>query len=555
MKKSLLLCWLITLCLLSCKKENKPAPFVYSVDYRKAWAFLSHHSDSAFYYFNRVVNYTKDSLEAAMALEQMSAIQSDAGDDFGAQESLLSSLKYLNENLITNRVCLTSIYNELGLTSSHLINYEAAVGFYNRSLGFCKDEKIKGVVTNNLAYAYQQKREYSNALAIYQEAVPPKSDSIAYARVTTNIAFTKWLQNPAFQPLPALIEALRIRQEKNDQWGENSSYAHLADFYAHSHPDSALCYAKKMYKIARQIVSPDDELEALRKMIRYGHLQQVKHWFDLYQRINDSVQTARNTSQNQFALIRYNAEKVKADNLKLQKNNSDARYQIIKRNILICLILLSFIIVAIAAFFWNKKRKKKQILETQVAIKETEKKASKKVHDTLANDIYAILNVVEHNQVPDNEWLVYHIDDVYQRARDLSYEMTTGADEYFHEKLSRRLKSFATDNTRVSLVGNGQELWQRIDPNSRFELTYVLQEFMVNMQKHSGATNVVIKFEIVDDRCLITYFDNGTGLKIDISTGNGLTNTGNRIKSIHGDITFENIVPNGLQIQISIPLT
>jgi signal transduction histidine kinase len=248
-------------------------------------------------------------------------------------------------------------------------------------------------------------------------------------------------------------------------------------------------------------------------------------------------------------------EKNKAENLKLQKDNTEKRYQLIQQNLRFYGAVSIFIVLALVAFLWYKRRKGQQERETQEAIRETQRKASKKVHDTLANDIYRIMKVVQHEPALDKDALVDDIDEVYQRARDISYEIIQSSDEHFYEKISELLKSFATDDIKVVLVGNSKELWQKVDNVYKVELKYILQELMVNMQKHSQADNVVIKFALKGGRCHISYFDNGIGIPNGTPQKNGLRNTGNRIKWIGGQITFDADAGKGLQIQITFPTT
>jgi signal transduction histidine kinase len=82
----------------------------------------------------------------------------------------------------------------------------------------------------------------------------------------------------------------------------------------------------------------------------------------------------------------------------------------------------------------------------------------------------------------------------------------------------------------------------------------VLQELMVNMRKHSMAGNVVLQFERLEERIHIYYQDNGVGMSDDIIFNNGLTNTGNRIAAIDGEITFETQAEQGLKIHIHFPI-
>jgi len=206
--------------------------------------------------------------------------------------------------------------------------------------------------------------------------------------------------------------------------GKNASYAHLAD-YLPVPPRFCLFLRQPNGAVARRLGSADDELEALQKLIKLSPPGDVRRYFARYQELNDSLQTARNAAKNQFALIRYDVEKNKTDNLRLQKDNADKRYQLIKQRILLYSILFTFGILTFFSVRWYRKRKERQEQETQNAVRENQRKTSKKVHDTLANDVYRIMKKIQHDLTLDRDWLLYNIDDVYQRARDISYEITT----------------------------------------------------------------------------------------------------------------------------------
>ena len=72
------------------------------------------------------------------------------------------------------------------------------------------------------------------------------------------------------------------------------------------------------------------------------------------------------------------------------------------------------------------------------------------------------------------------------------------------------------------------------------------------MKKHSEASRVVLKFSQENNQITINYTDNGIGISV-LKPKNGLQNTGNRIKSINGQLIFETENNNGLKITISFP--
>ena len=88
--------------------------------------------------------------------------------------------------------------------------------------------------------------------------------------------------------------------------------------------------------------------------------------------------------------------------------------------------------------------------------------------------------------------------------------------------------------------------------DKQIEIYRILQELMVNMQKHSKATLVAISFKKNNKQYSINYSDNGVGIKLDeLSFRNGLKNVETRIKSINGIITFDTSLNNGFKSFIS----
>jgi len=545
--KTPLLLLVLSASLFACNRKEPPITIEKSPDYKKAEAFLNIKNDSAFYYFNKVVSESRDSLQIAMAYNNMAAMQSDAGDYFGSQEYLLLSLGYLDEQKKKDLYCLSSDYNELGVTSLNLKNYEAAIDYCNRAIKFAQDSSYKLIFLNTKAVVCKKMRDFPQALAIYDTIMDKsKNDKKTYARILSNRANTKWLQDATYQAAPELLTALQIRINEKDDWGQNASYAHLADYYSHSRPDSALLYAGKMYAMARYLNSAGDEMEALQKLILLGPPQHVQEYFARYTYLNDSIQTARNTAKNQFALIRYDAEKNKVENLQLQKENADKKVQIIQQRAMIISAVILMFAGVFTGIIWYRKRKQRIIREQKL-------KTSQKVHDVVANGLYQIMAAIEHQDDINKEVLLDKIEDMYERSRDISYDQPENHDGDFHAEITELLKSFNTAATRVASVGNDKSLWEKMEPNTKKEMKYILQELMINMKKHSHATNVVIKFEQSDNQMKMLYTDDGVGLPPVYSFGNGLTNTGNRIKNINGHITFDTNT-KGLKIQVSFPI-
>lgn len=556
LKKILLFSFFI-FSILACNKKQHSRKFVTDASYDKANSFLNKDSDSAYYYFNKVTGNSKDSLEIAISYNQMATIQADAGDYFGAQEALMISLKFLNDKKEKNFECLSSNYNELGLNSLNLKRYNLAISYYDKVRKYDVKKAYNLRILNNKGLIYQKEKKYIQSLNMYSKIILENTadNQMEYAKVMSNIARTKWLQNPEYNAAPYLLKSLHIREKENDAWGQNASYSHLADYYMHKNPDSALIFAKNMYQVAKKIKSPDDQIEALQKLIVLSPSQQTKQYFETYRKLDDSLQTARNAAKNQFALVRYEAEKNKSDNLNLQKDNTEKKYQIIKQKIWLFSTFLLVLAAAVFSIIWYKKREQRLELEAQNTIKENQLKTSKKVHDVVANGLYRVMAEIENHTSLDRESILDKLENMYEKSRDISYEELSFTDQDFHEKIAELLKSFATQTTKVLYMGNTPELWENISTQVKCEIEQVLQELMVNMDKHSQASQVVVRFIQKNHYINISYTDNGIGISEGKKFNNGLTNTGNRIKSIHGEITFESNGEKGLKVQISFPVS
>ncbi|TBO43131.1 ATP-binding protein [Pedobacter kyonggii] len=548
---------LLFLLLLSCNKHKPANPTNGNNQYYdKAWYFSDHNiPDSSFIYFNKAkdefLNHN-DSVGIAKSLINMAIISGDQNDYFGSQEISLSAIKYLSINNENQREILSSNYNNLGKVAHHLKRYDDADQFYIQSIKLANKEKSRMIYISNLAINLSDQKRYSEALSYFEKIIRNKSltnDSSSFPRVLTNMSLTKWRQNPNYNPVPSFLKALYIREKKNDLWGQNSSYAHLADYYIQKQSDSALFYANKMYLVAQEIKSADDQLEALQKLIKLSPARETKFFFNVYQNLNDSVQTARSAAKNQFAVIRYNSEKNKANFLKAQAENVEKQKDILVRNIGIGTLILCLLL----GYFLYQKRKKGLQQEKEIEVKKTELKYVKKIHDRVANRVYQVMSEVENTPEIDKNDLADKLDVIYKISRDLSYDnKDVHNEESFSIELTKMLYAYASAETNIIIEGRGENLWEAIKDDTKAEVFCILQELMINMKKHSGANTVTLNFKRENDRITVLYVDNGKGMEV-LTPKNGLRNTETRIESISGHITFDTKPDGGLLVEFSFP--
>lgn len=519
--------------------------------YEKAWLYLDQKNPvNAFQYFNKAKEiYLKnnDSLGVGKCLMNMGIILTDQGDYFGAQETSLEATKYFKENNEKDYSYIRANYNNLGIINRNLQNYIKAIDFYDLAISFSLNDLDKQVYLNNKANVFRENKEYAEALKIYSNVLKSlKENSKEYSRTLSNFAYTQWLQNPNKDPISNFNKALDFRLQEKDQWGQIGSYRYIIDYYTQKKPDSALIYATKMYGVAKTLRSPDDQIEALQKLIVLENPEKSKQYFLTYQKLNDSLQTARSKAKNQFALIRYETEKNKANFQKAQADNVKKQNQILKQYAGLGILGLILIGGGAGSVIWYKRRRKRLEKEKELEIKNTELRYSKKVHDKVANKVYRVMSEVENVPEMKKEVLLDKLENIYEISRDISYDHEPTDEKHLVEML----ESYSSQE-EVQLVKVGiQEIgWDTFSKDTQSEVFNVLQELMTNMKKHSKATRVVIIMSRINEEITIRYTDNGVGCD-KLSPKNGIKNTGNRMESIGGTINFDAVSGEGFKAEL-----
>lgn len=529
--------------------------------YEQAYEFLDKNEfDSAFVYFEKAKSLfleRNDSVGVAESLINMAITQADFGDYYGSQETSTQAIEYLNLKDSSQHALLGMVYNNLSNVYTSLKDTEKAIESNQLAIQYTSSPTNRKVYENNLASTYIANQEYEKASEILKELVShADSNSIDYARFLTNYARAKSHLDTAYKLLPVLKKAMQIRRKNKDPWGLNSSYSHIANYYKERNKDSALFYSMQQFDIAKTIKNPDAQMDALQRVLELSVLEENRPFLEKYHQIQDSVEIARLTAKNQFALIRYEVEKSKTNNLKLSNEIAEKQYRL---NLMRVLLVGLIIVAALSSFYflnWHKRRKQRMELEAENRVKESQLKTSRKVHDVVANGIYRVMAELENRDDVNREELLDRLEILYDKSRDISYEVEDlgMGDIPFHLTISELLKSFANEERTVLIAGNEEATWDRLNALQKDNLEQVLQELMVNMQKHSKAQEVIVRFDYEGNILHIYYKDDGIGLSESPKYGNGFMNTENRINLLKGTLTFEKNNNSGLGIHISIPI-
>ena len=531
-----------------CKKiiKNRVDQKELAYDYYRLGFYFKRNNqiDSAYYYYlksNKTYLTLKDSLNIAKQLFRISIMESNQEFYYKSDSSAISVLKYLKKesNLYS------SVYNCLGINARHQKEYDEALKWYGLAIKSSSDSIKKIRYINNQANVFRVFKNYDKAISYYKKIIKNTYyDSIPLklkAKIIDNYAFAKFSANQKVDE-STFLEAQHIKQAINDNYGLLANYAYLSDFHKKETPSKALHYAYKLYELSKELIVPEDRIVALDKIINLEKSHKIKGFAEERNRLSDSLQLAKQQSQNKFAKIIYNYEEEEKQKLKAQV--ALEKQKSIKTQILFTSIIL--LILFVAYFIYRHQKTKK---EKVIQVYNTETRLAKKIHDEVANNVYLVMNKAQQLN-HQNTSLLPDLEKIYALTRDISHEnskVLTGNN--FENYLNQLFMQFSTGKCKVLTKGIKKSNLNDLAEEKQIVVYRVLQELLINMKKHSEATLVVISFSELKNKLSINYRDNGKGVN-SIKSKNGIENMDTRIKSINGIFNFESEENNGFKASI-----
>ena len=494
-----------------------------------------------------------DSLRAGKRSLEMANAQSSMSDYTGSQENAALALRLLQQT--KDSAYISSALNQIGIANRERGFYKDAIANYESALKYSTSTEDSLSFLNNMALAYRDNGDFSKATE-YLKLVNSKTeyaDEESKARFIDNLAYTIWLEDSTANVLADLKTAEEMRLKSNDLKGLISSYSHLSEYYSNKDLKLAKEYAVMSLDAARKNDSKISELNALEKLLKIAEPTESKDYIKRYLHLNDSIKLAELQAKNFFAKIKFDEEQkqkeiddLQAESVMQQLESEELKNQTIILSLGGMLILVSS---GFGFYYLKQRHEKEKIQETHL----TETRISKKIHDELANDVYNVMSGMQ--EIASND-IMDKLEHIYKRTRNISREnssIPTG--ENYLPHLISTLSSAVSENTRLILRGEESINWSILSSEKKIILYRVLQEMMINMNKHSQASLVAIIFSEEKNLLKIQYSDNGVGVsKESLKSGNGIQNMENRIFSINGKLNFETEQEKGLRIFIQIPI-
>lgn len=511
--------------------------------------------DSAYKYFDaskKEYEALGDSIKIAEKLFSLAKIESEIELFFKSDSTAIKALKYLGNN--KGKYSLTtSLYNTLGINANSKENYKNAIYWYTKAMEFAKDSIKKYRYESNIANNYISLKEYKSAIKIYENLLlslePYTDNSIGLnlkAKALDNYNYARLLNGDEVNE-DDFLKTQKLKKQTKDFRTLASNYFYLYVYYEKmNRPDKAQKYAYLMYDLASEYEMPKYIILGIDKILLSSKPTKFQKLALERIKLQDSITVSKRNLRNKFVTYMYSYEEEKKQKLearaKLAESNLSLEQQKSQKQLLWFVVIFT-ILSSIVYFFYKREKNKK---EKAIEVYNTETRLAKKIHDELANDVYAVMNTLYNTSTTDAR-LLTRIEEIYAQTRNISHEnspILTG--EHFEDFLKQLFLDFTSDRCKVIYKGLLEVNINQLAKEKQIVVYRVLQELLVNMKKYSEATLVLVTFSVEKNKLSVAYQDNGKGVE-NFSVKNGLQNMEIRIKSVGGFITFESKQEKGFK--------
>lgn len=208
-----------------------------------------------------------------------------------------------------------------------------------------------------------------------------------------------------------------------------------------------------------------------------------------------------------------------------------------------------------------------KMVENAIRAEEEERnRIAKELHDSIVQQLVACGMFTQNLQDKSNvdsemeseiDHLFGLIKEVTEETRDLSHNLKSAEFEIMTlPELVRQLSRQLSRDSEVTFkLQNHLSYDHDFDFRFKTNVYRILQELCNNVVKHSKGSEAVINLEAVDHTLFISIQDDGIGFDIKKAQQNGigLRNVKSRVFRLGGNLEFNRLQANGMQVHIEVP--
>ncbi|NAS13415.1 tetratricopeptide repeat protein [Poritiphilus flavus] len=550
-------------------------------------SFYSRNSiiDSAYFNYaeaQRIFEAQGNEYFSGRMLYNMAVEQGRVKDYTGSEITTIRAIELLKP--LNKKQQLYNCYNNLGLITTELKDYERAADYYGQALSYLDNspgDRTKYLGTlNNLGLVFQQQGQHSKAISYFEEVLKDPElraeKPQLYARTLDNLAYSRFKNGAVTRVKADLEEARQVRDSIADYIGLARSKYHLAEFgLAQEDTAAALAYALEAKEYALQSSNNKRLLETLQLLTRIDPENATAHTRE-YITLNDSLQQVERQMRNKFARIRFETDEFIAENELL------ARQRQMWIGIALGLFILAVLVfVIIRQRVRNQKLKFEQqqqqnneeifnlMLSQNQKIEEgkqsEQKRISEELHDGILGQMNGIRMVLlglnkktDDSAVSMRSQAIEKLQQVQEEIRTISHELNDSAYQKFHNfilSIEDLLKSIASPaGLNYTFDHNGDLEWDAIRGDIKINLYRIVQEGLQNCIKHAEATEVKLSFDADENHILVKLRDNGKGFDTKKGKkGIGHKNIRSRVEKLRGSWDVVSAIGAGTTVSVKVP--
>ena len=398
---------------------------------------------------------------------------------------------------------------------------------------------------------------------------------LVYAKVNCNIAYSILnLYGPKEEVKDLLNESIFYFSKHGSTNDFVYAYKYLGEYYLSlGDKKNATENLKKGFESALMTNYNIDVLNILKLLPQSDPLNFDSYHTEYLDRYQDLIDRQIKT-KNKFARIEYDTRRIEDTNKSLFNTIQYGIY------ITIIIILLIIMFALWRIYLSNKEALNHALLkneaeenlysllqEQQKLVDSTQKAEKKRIalelHDGIMNKLYSTrlnLGLLNKNSdeksIDSRKLLIKDIQNIEAEIRAISHDLSSPTTDLMNDykKLLYNLietQKLISKTTYTIYISDEKKLSQ-LPPIIKFNIYRIVQEAILNIEKHANASEATIKFIFKTKDCLLLIQDDGIGLLSAKKTGIGLDNIKQRVKLLKGKIEIIN--EKGFLIKIIFPM-
>jgi two-component system NarL family sensor kinase len=525
-----------------------------------------------------------DELKTANTLNNIGIIHDERGEAKEALDNYFEARRIYEKAGDKDKIAMTS--SNIGIVLKGQKDFKQAAAYYRDALGIYHELGNKfGVAAcyANLGSAYFFVPMYDSSLYYSLEATKAFEDLNVLQFLPTTIGNA----GRAYHKLGFIKEAkesLKKAVELHEKYDNKKDLAFALIYLGSVFTDEKnFAEAKKVInrglEIATKTNSRPEVMDARKELADVyqaeGNFAKALEQFREYDIVKDSLFKDEKTKQIAEMQTRYETEK-KESEIRFLHQESDLKDSQLERNQALtgALILLVSALIVFGFMFRNrmKLKQKAELEETRAGLRSaqlaaviTSQEAERKrfaadLHDGLGQLISAVRLSLSKEQIEKRslDQAVEVLNEMNSEIRNIAFNLMPQV--LIKNGLTEALDELATrvnlsDKVRIKIGAYDVEPIHETD--KKVALYRVCQEWINNVLKYSGATEINVQLVQHQQELVITIEDNGQGFDTNallLSQGNGWKNIQSRLAMIHGQIDIDSVPGRrGTTIVVTIP--